>query len=200
MKWVLIIRKNDTLYLFSIYQRYSKNKWFHHRAAQHFRKTSLLADSFTKCKKVTIGFASMKFKVGACEIFDILNFSDRGKPSDHLRAFIDSTLRPSNGYSLRSASHESHFVALYSSGETRLLLRDALYRGYIFSRWAVIVFDRIEIPIPIYQEGAVFQEVQDFLLRRIQFYVRSNRILQFEFEITYIKSYNVYYNIINVFN
>lgn len=155
-KWILIIRSNYWSILI-LYRRYLIRKM-----------GNFIIDSLDISKRLLWWIVSWKesnnrirehevWSRCSRDIFDILNFNDRGEPSEYLKAFIDGTLWPSNGYSLGSASHESHFVVLYSSWETRILSRDALYRGYIFSRWAAIVPDRIEIPIPIYQEGAAFQ-------------------------------------------
>lgn len=156
-KKILIVRRNDWSLILILYRRYLVRKM-----------DNFIAYSLDISKRLlwwTVSWKESNNRIREHEvwswcsrdIFDILNFNDRGEPSEYLKAFIDGTLWPSNGYSLGSASHESHFVVLYSSWETRILSRDALCRGYIFSRWAAIVPDRIEIPIPIYQEGAAFQ-------------------------------------------
>lgn len=55
--------------ILSCYEIFSTfKKWVILSQSSHFRKT-YLAVSLMKCKKVTIGFASMKFEVGAREIF-----------------------------------------------------------------------------------------------------------------------------------
>lgn len=106
-------------------------------------------------------------------------------------------VRPSNGYSLRSASHESHFVALYSSDAAPfarctlsqlhfLALSCDSFRPYRNSSSNISgrcsVSGSAGFPITTYSI---------FTLNQIGF---SNLNLKLRI----IKSYNIYYNIINI--
>lgn len=115
------------------------------------------------------------------DIFGVLHFSDREKAVASW-SFHRRTLRPSNGYSPRSASYESHFVELYSEKEDAALsARYTLLRLYflalslIVSKCIEILVLRIhiEIPIPIYLTRSA--SYLSFAYYARMFHARSNR-------------------------